>query len=59
MKQILQSHIKTRQDITSYGMMGSFREYHSRKHLKTQTVCLRRVYAVNEKQRPTLKRKSL
>ena len=29
-------------------MMWSFREYHSRKHLKTQTVCLRRVYAVIE-----------
>jgi len=29
MKQILQSHIETRHEIISYGMMGSFREYHS------------------------------
>ena len=29
MKQNTSSHIKTRHDITSYGMMGSFIKYHS------------------------------
>ena len=40
-------------------MMGSFIGYHSIDIPKTQTVCLRIVYAETKKQRPTPKRKSL